>query len=66
MIFFGDVVPFNKWGWSAATDIHIPQGNTLTISGAYSISKDKAQPMANFLKEKLEENGHNIEVEFYW
>lgn len=61
-----DVVPFNGWGWSAATDINLPRGNKLTISGAYTISGDKAEPMAEFLKSKLEENGHDIKVEFDW
>lgn len=61
-----NVVPFNGWGWSAATDIKLPRGNKLIISGSYGISGDKAEPMADFLKVKLKEKGHNIEVKFDW
>ena len=61
-----DIVPFNGWGWSAATDINVPHNNTLTIGGAYGISGDKAEPMAEFLKKELEELGHEIKVEFSW
>ncbi len=61
-----DIVPFNGWGWRAATDIILPRGNKLTISGSYTISGDKAEPMADFLKSKLEEYGHNISVKFNW
>ena len=61
-----DIVPFNGWGWSAATDINLPKENILVISGLYSISGDKAEPMAEYLKSKLEENGHNIEINLSW
>lgn len=61
-----DIVPFNGWGWSAATDINLPRGNKLRIGGSYGISGDKAEPMAYFLKEKLEKRGHNISVKFDW
>lgn len=53
-------------GWSAATDINLPKENILVISGSYSISGDKAEPMAEYLKGKLEENGHNIEINLSW
>lgn len=61
-----DIIPFNGWGWSAATDIYLPKGNKLVICGSYSISGDKAEPMARYLKEKLEENGHKIDINFSW
>ena len=61
-----NTVPFNRWGWSAATDINVPHNNTLTIGGAYGISGDKGEPMAEFLKKELEELGHEINVEFSW
>lgn len=61
-----DIVPFNGWGWSAATDINVPRGNNLCINGSYGISGDKAEQMADFLKEKLAERGHNITVKFSW
>lgn len=58
--------PFQGWGWSAVTDINSPDENTLSIGGSYGISGDMAETMANHLKEKLEENGHLIEIEFCW
>ena len=58
-----DAATFNGWGWSAITDISVPNENKLRISGSYGISVKKAKPMANFLKKKLEEHGHNIKVE---
>lgn len=56
----------NDWGWSAATDIHVPVENKFCISGSYGMSGDKAESMAEFLKGKLEERGHVIEVNFNW
>ena len=58
--------PFQGWGWVAATDIYSPAENTLSIGGCYGISGNMAETMANHLKEKLEENGHSIEIEFHW
>ena len=59
-------IPFNSWGWSAATDISLPVCNELRISGSYGISGDKAEVMANYLKGKLEERGHSIRINFNW
>lgn len=56
----------NEWGWNTATDISKPKDNKLDISGSYAISGDKAEIMANYLKEKLEENGQEIKIEYCW
>lgn len=61
---FGKRNQLNDWGWSAATDIDIPCGNLLSIGGAYGVSEQYAESTTNHLKEKLEENGHQIEIEF--
>lgn len=56
----------NEWGWNAATDISNPTDKELDISGSYGISGEKAEAMAEYLKEKLEDNGHEINIEYYW
>lgn len=56
----------NEWGWNAATDILKPEYNEIGISGSYGISGEKAKVMAEYLKEKLEDNGHEIEIEYCW
>lgn len=66
LLFFGFKPNLNEWGWNAATDISKPKDNELDISGSYGISGDKAEIMANYLKEKLENNGHEIEIEYCW
>lgn len=66
LLFFGSKPRLNEWGWSTATDISKPKDNELDISGSYSISGDIAETMANYLKEKLEDNGHKIKIEYYW
>lgn len=66
LLFFGFKPHLNEWGWNAATDILKPNDNKLDISGSYGISGDKAEIMVNYLKEKLEDNGHKIEIEYCW
>lgn len=53
----------NDWGWSAATDIHKPVENALTISGAYGMSFHKSKDMVDFLIKELTMRGHMIEKE---
>lgn len=64
--FFGFQPHLNEWGWNAATDISKRIGKELSISGSYGISGGKAETMAEYLKEKLEDNGHEIEIEYCW
>lgn len=66
LLFCGFKPYLNVWGWNAATDISKPKDNKLDIGGSYGISGDKAEIMANYLKEKLEDNGHEIEIEYFW
>lgn len=66
LLLFGFHPHLNEWGWNAATDISKPTGKELDISGSYGISGEKAETMAKYLKEKLEDNGHKINVEYYW
>lgn len=54
------------WGWSTAIDISNPRGAILNLSGSYSMSGNIAEPMASYIKEKLEENGHSINIEYCW
>lgn len=61
-----DIVPFNGWGWSAATDIQYPKGHQLMISGSYGISGNKAEKMANFLSEELNKKGYSTTIKFDW
>ena len=56
----------NGWGWTTCVDIHKPNGEKFYISGSASMSGHIAKPMANYLKEKLEERGYDIELEFNW
>lgn len=63
----GTIKPvFCGWGWSAAADIDNPHGNTLNIGGSYRMSGGVAKTMAEYLKEHLEENGHEITIEYDW
>lgn len=66
LLFCGFQPHLNEWGWNAATDISKPTGKELDISGSYGISGQKAETMAKYLKEKLEDNGHKIEVKYCW
>lgn len=66
LLLFGHRVSLNEWGWSAATDISKPKNNELIISGSYRISGDKAETMVNYLKEKLEDKGHEIQIKYCW
>ena len=54
------------WGWITCVDINKPDSTGFYISGSASMSGSMAEPVANYLKEKLEEMGHKIELEFNW
>lgn len=65
--FGGYIKPTKQlWGWNGAVDIHIPVEKILNISGSYSISGNIAEPMAEYLKEQLEANGHEVAIEYNW
>lgn len=66
LLFFGRIPHLNECGWNAITDISKPKGNELILSGSYGISNNKAEDMAKYLKEKLEDRGHNIAIEYCW
>lgn len=51
-----------KWGWSAATDINLPEGTTWRISGSYYTSGDIARPMAIALAMRLQLHGYTVTV----
>lgn len=46
------------WGWSTGADLYLPEGNTITVGGTYSISGNIAEEYVDFLKQKLELKGY--------
>lgn len=55
-----------NWGWSAAVDINLPEGNTITIGGSYGMSGDIADKFARYFKKELQKLGHKIRRRSYW
>lgn len=55
--------PKQSWGYSLATDVKHWEDNTIVVSGSYSISWKVARDMVDYLKHKLEETGHRIEID---
>jgi hypothetical protein len=51
-----------KWGWSAATDISLPEGNEWRISGSYSMSGNVARLMADALAMRLRLRGYTVNI----
>lgn len=51
-----------KWGWSAATDISLPEGAEWRISGSYSMSGTVARLMADALAMRLRMRGYRVRI----
>lgn len=49
-----------SWGWHMATDVSIEGPQSLCISGSWSLSGEKAEPMRAFLRKQLKLRGHKI------
>lgn len=51
-----------EWGWSCICDVSKPIGQELTISGAYTMSGDKAQEFTAYFQHALDELGYDIDI----
>ncbi|GMX64480.1 hypothetical protein Elgi_37490 [Paenibacillus elgii] len=54
------------WGWSTGVDVANPEGKKLWLSGAYGYSENIAEEFALFIKNGLNEKGHEIELKYRW
>ncbi len=55
-----------SWGWSTGADISIRQDGSIRLSGSYGLSGKIAEDYSAYLKDRLENKGHNISIEHNW
>lgn len=55
-----------SWGWSAYCDIKNPEGNMLPLSGSYGISGERAEEIAEYIKNEMKKIGYKARLEFHW
>ena len=59
-----DDIKEQEWGWPCVCDIHKPIKNELTISGAYTISGNKAQDFTSYIQHALDELGYDVDIAY--
>lgn len=51
-----------SWGWTAAVDVSNPQGNTIKLSGSYTMSGMIAEDFSWEFSKRLSDMGHCIKI----
>ena len=51
-----------EWGWPCICDVSKPIGQEITISGAYTMSGDKAQDFTTYFQRALDELGYDVDI----
>ena len=51
-----------EWGWPCICDVSKPIGQEITISGAYTMSGDKAQEFTAYFQRALDELGYDVDI----
>ena len=54
------------WGWSLYSDINLPKGNEVVITGSCSVSGDDAEAFIGHVVGELKSHGHILSFNTTW